>query len=174
LTALADVANGAASNEYAAAVAAQAAAVTAAAEAATAAANLAAASGVPQVGVAMSSSICAAVTSCTKAELLGLTYEAARTAKAAAEASLYAIAQTKVYLAALQAAGVNISADVLATVNAKLATADTAAAAAQVAANKSIEAYAAAATALGITGTTLSASTGTAGTSGTSGSTGTN
>ncbi|MBM3336619.1 MAG: hypothetical protein FJY60_02855 [Betaproteobacteria bacterium] len=94
-----------------------------------------------------------------------MAYIAAEKAKAAAEASYFAIAKLKAYRDALAAAGVTIPA----AYTSNLATAETKAAEAQTAANSSITNYSSLASAAGITGTTIAASTGTTGTAGPTG-----
>jgi hypothetical protein len=163
--------DGSITSAYNAALAAYNAAVAAQAAAAQAASDLAVASKVNVVGVVNGGrTICAAATTCTKAELLALSLKAAQTAVASADA-----ANTAIYLALVlrdQILFVNPSASVT-SANALITTAQTAAAAAQTAANTSITNYQALATALGTTGTTITGSTGTTGTTGTSGTSGT-
>jgi hypothetical protein len=110
--------------------------------------------------------ICAAATTCTKAEILALSLKAAQTAVAAANATNYAIYLTLALRD--QVLFVNKTASVSAAV-ALITAAQTAAAAAQTAANTAIANYQAAVTAFGATGTTITASTGTTGTTGTTG-----
>ena len=81
--------------------------------------------------------VCAASTTCTSAEVLLLSYEAARLAKAAAEAAL-------VYVAAVEALGLSVTdktTTAYATGTAALAIAYSAALAAQTAANSAITSY---------------------------------
>jgi hypothetical protein len=125
-------------------------------------ANTVATSGVvnPITGV----TICAAANTCTAAEKLLLGYEAAKLARASAEATL-------AYIAAVEAHGLTrravLDATVYATGTAALSSAYAAALLAQTAANAAITSYNALATALGLTGTTVAASSGTTGSTGT-------
>jgi hypothetical protein len=141
------------------------------AAAAQAASDLDVASKVTVVGVVNGGrTICAAATTCTKAEILALNLKAAQTAVAAVNASNYAIYLTTVLRDQVLVANPTAS---VSAANSLLTTAQTAAAAAQTAANTTIANYQATATAFGTTGTTITASTGTTGTTGTVGVTGT-
>lgn len=164
-------------DKAAAAQAAATAAVVAQAAAAQAASDLDVASKVTVVGVVNGGrTICAAATTCTKAEVLALSLKAAQTAVASANATNYAIYLTTALRD--QILFVNPTASVTAAVT-LLTTAQTAAAAAQTAANTAIANYQSTATAFGATATAITASTGTTGTTGvvavtgTSGTTGT-
>lgn len=137
---------------------AQAAANTANTAAQQAAANLANAPTQNIVGVA-----CVAVSSCTRAEVLRLTYLAASTAKAAADANIVAYNKTFALAVLLKANGVTD----LETVRVELDKAKTAIAAAQTAANTAVSNYQAVIVNLNTTGTVLTFSTGTTGTTGT-------
>jgi hypothetical protein len=114
--------------------------------------------------------ICAAATTCTKAEILALNLKAAQTAVASVNASNYAIYLTTVLRDQVLVANPTAS---VSAANSLLTTAQTAVTAAQTAANTTIANYQATATAFGSTGTTITASTGTTGTTGTVGVTGT-
>ncbi|CAN1499474.1 hypothetical protein MCEMIEM12_00442 [Burkholderiaceae bacterium] len=146
---------------YNAAFAAIEIAKNSAAEAKVAAANLAAAN---KLGV--SAAVCAAATTCTKAELANLSYKAAYSAKLAAEHALYA----HKLLLDLRAALVTFNIAIPANFDTAIARSYTAALASQTAANEAIVSYRATLTALGITGTSIATSSGTTGTSGTTGS----
>ena len=130
---------------------------------------MAAASKVSVLGVVNAGrTICAAATTCTKAELANLSYKAAYTAKVAAENALYANKLLNDLRPFLKAAGATDA--MLASFDTQLAASLTAALASQTAANAAIKSYEETLTALGITGTTIAASTGTTGTVGTTGS----
>jgi len=148
-----------------AAVAAQNAVVLAAAAqsaASTAAADLVVASNVVIVGVVNDAgrTICVAAASCTKAEISGLGFKAAETAKNAAEASLYAITATNQLktLISSVAPSVNVS-----TATAAIASAESSATSAQATANLTISNLSTAAREMGITITTISPSSGSTG-----------
>jgi len=129
--------------------------------ASTAAADLAAASTVIIVGVVSEGrTICIAAASCTKAEISGLGFKAAETAKNAAEASLYAITATNQLktLISSVAPSVNVS-----TATAAIASAESSATSAQATANLTISNLSTAAREMGITITTISPSSGSTG-----------
>ena len=129
--------------------------------ASTAAADLAAASTVIIVGVVSEGrTICIAAASCTKAEISGLGFKAAETAKNAAEASLYAITATNQLktLISSVAPSVNVS-----TATAAIASAESSATSAQATANLTISNLSTAAREMGVTITTISPSSGSTG-----------
>ena len=129
--------------------------------ASTAAADLAAASTVIIVGVVSEGrTICVAAASCTKAEISGLGFKAAETAKNAAEASLYAITATNQLktLISSVAPSVNVS-----TATAAITSAESSATSAQATANLTISNLSTAAREMGITITTISPSSGSTG-----------
>jgi hypothetical protein len=107
--------------------------------------------------------VCAAVISCTRAELTSLTERAAVTSKAASDAAINAHNKTAELVKVLQTVNVVIPA----AATTSLATAQTAAVSAQTAANTTIANYETVKSTLGTTGTTVTASTGTTGTTGT-------
>ena len=129
--------------------------------ASTAAADLAAASTVIIIGVVIEGrTICAAAASCTKAEISGLGFKAAETAKNAAEASLYAITATNQLktLISSVAPSVNVS-----TATAAIASAESSATSAQATANLTISNLSTAAREMGVTITTITPSSGSTG-----------
>lgn len=109
--------------------------------------------------------ICAASV-CTNAEILGLSFKAATTAKAAAEAALF-VKTVMQEINTLAASTPALNSTVIAQLAALTETARVASLASQTAANQAIQAYQAVAVAMGTTGTTITASTGTTGTTGT-------
>ena len=146
---------------YNAATVAVAASKASASEAAARALDVTAATKISVLGVVnLGRTICAAAASCTKAELANISYKAAYTSKVAAENALYA----NKLLSDLRAALLAVNIAIPAVFDVQLAAANTAALAAQTAANDAIKSYGETLTALGITGTLISASTGTTGT----------
>ena len=148
------------------------ASVTAAAVAAQAASDLAAASTVAIVGVVNGGrTICAAATSCTKAEILALGLNAAVTAQKAVDATNVAILAANDLKTAILAKAPNFA---IAAFNNAVAEATASSAKAQASADQTESDYNKAAASLGATGTTIAVGpTGTTGTTGTSGTTGT-
>ena len=154
------------------------AAVVAATAAANAASDLAAASAVAVVGVVNGGrTICAAATSCTKAEILALSFNAALTAQKAVDATNFALLWSNTLKTAILAKSPTFA---ITAFNTALTTAAAESVKAQAAADQAESEYVKVATLQGKTATTIAATTGTtgtfgaAGTSGTSGTTGTN
>jgi hypothetical protein len=155
---------GAAKTAYDEVVAALAASKASAAEAAATAADLEEANKYDVLGVTRAGkTICAADKTCTAAEKRSLSYKAAFAAKTAAENAL----NVNKLLADLRAALVAAKIDIPPGFDTAFAAANTAALAAQTAANKAIDSYTALA---GSTGTVIKTSTGTIGAAGTTGS----
>jgi hypothetical protein len=111
--------------------------------------------------------ICAASV-CTNAEILGLSFKAASTAKVAADAALY-VANLIQSINTLAATNSNLSTAAKGQLTALLETARVASLESQTAANQSVQAYQDLLAAQGTTGTTITASTGTTGTIGATG-----
>ena len=146
------------------------AAVVAAAAAAQAASDLAVASTVAIVGVVNGSrTICAAATSCTKAEFLALGLNAAITAQKAVDATNFAILTSNALIAAILAERPTFA---IAAFQASITTATTESVKAQAAADQAEADYNKAAASLGATGVTIAATTGTTGTTGAAGTSG--
>jgi hypothetical protein len=115
--------------------------------------------------------ICAAATSCTKAEILALGLNAAVTAQKAVDAANFAILTANALKTAILAKSPTFA---IAAFNTAIATATAAATQAQASADQAETDYNKAAASLGATGTTIAVGpTGTTGTTGTSGTTGT-
>ena len=114
--------------------------------------------------------ICAAATSCTKAELLALSLNAAVLAQKAVDATNLALLWSNQLKSAILAKSPSFAITAFTTA---LADATAAAAKAQAAADQAEAEYNKTAESFGTTGTTIAATTGTTGTTGTSGTTGT-